>query len=163
MPWKRHVLTGVAIATCVLVPALRAGATDLGIGFGGYAMTDQEPLTAATFSFNTDPALATVSFSLRTGESTTNVLVAGKVIIPAKRTETTMIGLGASLAFLTTPGDDPFGIGVGGGVQTFVSERVALVADLYPLSFQFNGGTRIGVFSSGASGALGVIYYFSEM
>ena len=133
---------------------------DFGIGFGGYSMVDNEPLTTSTVSFNLPKVLIGASLSFRIGESTTNVLIGGKLLVKVKQKGNTMMGLGGSVAFITNAvGDDTrSGIGFGGGIEQRLTDNVALSADLYPLAFTFvSGTTRTGLLSSGA---IGVTMYF---
>ena len=162
MSAQHRLVTVIAFATLLAVPALSAHAdTGIAVGFGGYAMTDQEPLTATTITFNIPKVLIGASLSFRTGESVTNVLVAGKALFKVKEAEGTIIGVGGSLAFLTDAfagTDTATGIGLGGGLEQRIGKSVALSVDLYPVSIQTGGSTtRIGILSSGA---IGVSYYF---
>jgi hypothetical protein len=135
--------------------------TKFGVGFGGYSMVDNEPLTTTTVSFNLPKVLLGASFSVRTGESQTNMIIGGKVLVKVKQMGGTMFGLGGSIAFITNAAsgeDTRTGLGFGGGVEHMLSKRLAVSADLYPLSLEFaSGGTRVGIFSSGA---LGATFYF---
>ena len=134
--------------------------TRIGLGFGAYSMVDNEPLTTTTVSFDLPQVLIGASLSFRTGESRTNTLVAGKVLVKVRQMGGTMIGVGGSLAFVTNAvaGDDTrTGLGFGGGIEHMLSKRLAVSADLYPISLEFaGGGTRVGILSSGA---IGVTFY----
>ena len=133
---------------------------DFGIGFGGYSMVDNEPLTTSTVSFNLQKVLIGASLSFRLGESMTNVLIGGKLLVKVKQKGNTMMGLGGSVAIPTNAlGDDTrTSLGFGGGIEQRLTDNVALSADLYPFALAFvSGTTRVGLLSSGA---IGVTMYF---
>jgi hypothetical protein len=161
----RYCLCLLTVACLVLLMPLAALAdeaaessseTRFGVGFGAYSMVDNEPLTSTTVSFDLPAVLIGASLSFRTGESQTNTLIAGKVLVKVRQMGGTMIGVGGSLAFVTNAvaGDDTrTGLGFGGGIEHMLSKRLAVSADLYPISLEFaGGGTRVGILSSGAIG-----------
>jgi len=157
---RKHVVAVFALSF-LLLPVLDASAeTEFAIGYGGYAMTDLEPVNAATFTISPEKVLIGLSLAFRFGESTENTTVAAKCFYKMKNEGDTMIGLGGSFTMLTdySGTTNVYGVGLGGGLEQRIGTHVALSADLYPLSFRFGSGlTRIGILSSGA---LGVSYYF---
>ena len=158
---KRNAFVAAAIVFVAALVSAPATASDLGIGFSGYAMPDQDPFMATTFMFHAVDWKLGGSVAVRTGESLTNVLFGAKALANVKTVGTTEIGLGASFAIVTNSsgGEDVIGLGFGGGLEKRLGDGVALMADLWPISFRFNGGTRVGIL---ASGSLGVTWYFSE-
>jgi hypothetical protein len=157
----RHAVLIAAFVVAAAFVSVPASASDLGVGFGGYAMTDSTPFMATTFMFHATDWKLGASFAVRTGESRTNVLAAVKAFANVKTAGTAEIGVGGSFAFLSngTFNDDLIGLGLGASLEKRLGDGVALHADLFPLSFRFNGGTRVGILSSGS---LGVTWYFSE-
>jgi len=156
-----RIVTVIALSF-LLLPVYNASAdTGLAIGFGGYAMTDLEPLNATTFTISPAKVLIEAALGFRFGESVTNVTAAAKFLYKLKDGESTMVGLGGSFAMLTNAfagTENAYGLGLGGGVEQRIGKKVALSVDLYPVSFQFgNSTTRFGILSSGA---IGVKYYF---
>jgi len=145
----------------LLLPVFGASAeTEYAIGYGGYAVTDLEPVNAATFTISPSKVLIGLSLAFRLGESTENTTIAAKCFYKMKNEGDTMIGLGGSFTMLTDEfgTENAYGLGLGGGVEQRIGTHVAVSADLYPLSFRFgNSVTRFGILSSGA---LGVSYYF---
>ena len=158
---KRHAAAAAAIVFAAALVSVPAAASDLGIGFSGYAMPDEDPFMATTFMFHAVDWKLGGSVAVRTGESRTNVLFGAKALANVKTVGTAEIGLGASFALVTDGAGDEnvIGLGFGGGLEKRLGDGVALMADIWPLSFRFNGGTRVGIL---ASGSLGVTWYFSE-
>ena len=98
---RNPVIAALALSL-LLLPVLDASAeTEFAIGYGGYAVTDLEPVNAATFTISPAKVLIGVSLAFRTGDSVTNTTVAGKCFYKMKNEGDTMIGLGGSFAMLT--------------------------------------------------------------
>ncbi|MCA9753353.1 MAG: hypothetical protein KC591_14260 [Gemmatimonadetes bacterium] len=160
----RHLAALALVATGTLTLANTARAAEIGVGFGGYALTDFDPAMATTLAIASPDFKFGGTFSLRSGEGTTNLGLGAKALIVVDTKGSTDLGVGGSFFLVTdaigngTGGTDPFiGFGFGGGLEKRLGDGVSISGDLWPLSLRINGGTRVGFLSSGS---INLNYYF---